>query len=102
MAAHGPVGTDTLGGMLRIDINRDSPVAPYQQIARWLIAEIRAGRYGPEDRLPSTDDLMAAAGVARMTARKALRTVADEGLAQLSPGMGYYVPETLPPGSLPS
>jgi len=34
-------------------------------------------------------------GVAHLTANKALRLLAAEGLAELSPGMGYYV--TAPP-----
>ena len=31
-------------------------------------------------------------GVARLTANKALRLPVTEGLAVLSPGMGFYVP----------
>ncbi len=30
-------------------------------------------------------------GIARVTAAKALRQVAADGYAELSPGMGYYV-----------
>lgn len=84
--------------MLRIDVDRTSPVPPYQQVAARLIDGIRAGEWQPRDRLPSVDDLVQAAGIAELTARKALRLVASEGYAQLSPGMGWYVPEQLPPG----
>lgn len=31
-----------------------------------------------------------------LTARKALRLVAERGYGRLQPGMGYYVPEELP------
>jgi GntR family transcriptional regulator len=49
-----------------------------------------AGEYAPGQRLPSITDLMQTFGVAHLTANKALRLLADDGLAELSPGRGYY------------
>lgn len=83
--------------MLSIDVDRDSAVPVYRQVARYLIDGIRRGDWQPGHRLPSVDDLISAAGIAEGTARKVLRVVADAGLAELSPGMGYYVPDPLPP-----
>lgn len=42
----------------------------YQRIADTLREAIRSGEYGPGDRLPGENDLMATHGVARMTARQ--------------------------------
>jgi DNA-binding GntR family transcriptional regulator len=48
---------------------------------------------GPARRpLPSiTADLVQTYGIARTTAAKALRVLIEEGLAEVSPGMGTYV-----------
>lgn len=72
------------------EVDRDSPVPPYRQVAASLIEGIRRGDWQPEERLPSVADLVQATGIARRTAAKALRVVADAGFAELSDGMGYY------------
>lgn len=72
-------------------VDHGSPVAPYRQIAAILRAQIEAGQLAAGDRLPSIVTLVQTYGVAHLTANKALRLLADEGLAELSPGMGYYV-----------
>ena len=47
---------------------------------------------GPARRpLPSIADLVQTYGIARTTAAKALRVLIEEGLAEVSPGMGTYV-----------
>lgn len=78
------------------EINRDSAVPPYRQVAAHLITLIKAGRYAPGDRLPAIPDIVHEYGIARLTAAKALRAVGDAGYAELSPGMGWYVPDRLP------
>jgi DNA-binding GntR family transcriptional regulator len=72
-------------------IDRDSPVAAYRQVAAILRGRIESGEYRPAQRLPSINDLVQEYGVARLTANKALRLLVAEGLAELSPGMGFYV-----------
>ena len=72
-------------------VDYDSPTAPYRQIAAVLRGRIQSGDYRPGQRLPSITTLMQEYGVAHLTANKALRLLAAEGLAELSPGMGYYV-----------
>lgn len=96
MGAACPATIDILDAMLHISIDRDGGTPPYQQVAEWIISEIRAGRYGRDQKLPSVDDLIEAAGIAERTARKALIVVRDAGYARLQPGMGYYVPDVLP------
>ena len=73
------------------DIDRGARQPPWKQIANDLRRDILAGRYGPDDALPSITRLVQEYGVARLTANKALRQMAAEGLAELEPGRGYYV-----------
>ncbi|MFD7104896.1 GntR family transcriptional regulator [Streptomyces celluloflavus] len=63
----------------------------YQRIAAALKAAIAEGEYGPGDRLPGENDLMAAHGVARMTARQALGVLQSEGIAEARKGAGVFV-----------
>ena len=98
MAHHGPVTPRHHLLVLSIEVDRHSPVHPYRQVAAALIAAIERGEYQPDDRLPGIADIVAAAGVARLTARKALALVAEQGYAELATGLGYYV--TRPPNTL--
>ncbi|MFI1375118.1 GntR family transcriptional regulator [Streptomyces longwoodensis] len=63
----------------------------YQRIADSLREAIQSGEYGPGDRLPGENDLIAEHGVARMTARQALGVLKDEGLAESRKGAGVFV-----------
>ncbi|MGW1778666.1 GntR family transcriptional regulator [Streptomyces sp. NPDC002143] len=63
----------------------------YQRIAAELRAAIEAGRYGPGERLPGENELMAAHGVARMTARQALGVLQAEGMVEARKGVGVFV-----------
>ncbi|EFL17436.1 GntR family transcriptional regulator [Streptomyces sp. C] len=63
----------------------------YQRIADELRAAIRSGEYGPGDRLPGENDLMATYDVARMTARQALSVLQNEGLTEARKGAGVFV-----------
>lgn len=65
----------------------------YKRIAAALKAAIEAGEYGPGDRLPGENDLMATYGVARMTARQALGVLQSEGLTEARKGAGVFVRE---------
>jgi GntR family transcriptional regulator len=73
------------------EIDADSPVPPYRQVAAFLREGIESGELPPGRRLPSIAGLVQAYGIARTTAAKALRLLIDEGLAEVSPGMGTYV-----------
>jgi len=63
----------------------------YQRIADSLKEAIRSGQYGPGDRLPGENDLMATHEVARMTARQALSVLQNEGIAEARKGAGVFV-----------
>jgi DNA-binding GntR family transcriptional regulator len=68
----------------------------YQRIADVLRAAVAAGTYGPGDRLPGENELMAEHGVARMTARQALGLLQSEGIAEARKGAGVFVREFRP------
>ena len=67
------------------------PLPPYRQIAEWLQGRIEAGDFGPLDPLPSEKELMQIFGVARETARRAVRYLAERELIVVIPGRGSYV-----------
>lgn len=72
-------------------IDYESPVPPSRQVAAILRARIESGELPPGRRLPSIAALVQEYGIARTTAAKTLRVLIDEGLAEVSPGMGTYV-----------
>jgi GntR family transcriptional regulator len=74
-----------------VEVDRSSAVAPYVQVAGQLRDMITRGVLAPGSRLPSADSIAQEAGIARMTARKALRLLRDQGWAFASIGMGTYV-----------
>jgi GntR family transcriptional regulator len=74
-----------------VEIDRASPVAPYRQIADYLRARILSGDLAPGARLPGVEQICQEAGVAKMTARKALRVLRDEGYGMVTVGLGTYV-----------
>lgn len=61
------------------------------QIAAQLAAGVRAGDYGPGDRLPSVRRLSSRLAVHRDTVRAAYRALAGRGLVEIRPGSGVYV-----------
>jgi GntR family transcriptional regulator len=70
-------------------ISEDDPRPAYVQLAAILRARIASGEITA--RLPSERDLHQEFGVAPMTARKAVRLLADEGLVVTVTGRGTYV-----------
>jgi DNA-binding GntR family transcriptional regulator len=74
-----------------VEVDRGSRTVPWRQVYAVLRADIMAGRYGPDDRLPSLNELSAQYGINRKTANKALMALADEGLIEVENGVGYYV-----------
>src|SRR5258708_29211283 len=78
-------------GVLAETVDPSSDRAVYKQIADHLRAAIARERLRGGDQLPSETQLMAHYGVARMTARNALRILQDEGLITAEHGRGVYV-----------
>ena len=63
----------------------------YQQLQRALREAIESGALGPDDALPSERQLAAELGVSRITVRKAIDGLADEGLLVRRQGSGNFV-----------
>lgn len=72
-------------------VRRGEPVPVWRQIEIDLTFEIRAGFYGPGDRLPSEAELSRAYGVHRHTIRLALARLASDGLVVPQQGRGVFV-----------
>jgi len=74
---------------MAIDHEGKTPV--YLQIAAILRDAISRGDFPVGRAIPSETRLMQQYGVARLTARKAVRVLADEGLVEVVTGRGAYV-----------
>jgi GntR family transcriptional regulator len=74
-----------------VTVDHEGKTPLYLQIAAILREAIGRGDYPPGRQIPSETRLMQEHGVARLTARKAVRVLADEGLVEVVPGRGAYV-----------
>lgn len=73
-------------------VDQRDPTPLHEQLAAILRAEIRAGKYAePPGKLPSESYLQQQHGVSRGTVRRALKTLADEGLVRTIMARGTYV-----------
>jgi GntR family transcriptional regulator len=66
--------------------------ALHKDIANELRRLITSGGFKPGERLPTEPDLEERFGASRNTIRLAVATLVHEGLIQLSPGRGMFVP----------
>ncbi|WP_344535898.1 GntR family transcriptional regulator [Streptomyces albiaxialis] len=75
------------------EVEHDSPDPVWLQLAAVLIARIERGDYPVRRSIPSETQLMDEFGIARGTARKSIRLLADRGYVQTVTGRGSYVME---------
>ncbi|GAA6180643.1 MULTISPECIES: GntR family transcriptional regulator [unclassified Shimia] len=68
----------------------------YQQLHRHISAEIRAGTLQPGDQLPPERDLAEVADISRVTVRKAVAQLVEEGLIEQRRGAGSFVAAASP------
>lgn len=78
-----------------MELDRDDPRPPYQQVANALRAAILTRRFAPGDKLPSGSELAQRYGVARMTVQQAMKLLRDEGLIVSRQGSGVFVRERM-------
>ena len=71
---------------MKVDPN--SPDHPYQQVAGYLRAEIRAGRIGPRQ---SALQLASDTGASVATVKRAFKVLHDEGVIYSVNGRGTFV-----------
>jgi GntR family transcriptional regulator len=73
----------------KTDQNDNTPL--YMQVARKLIQDVREGRYQVDQALPSERLLSEQLDVSRVTARKAIDQLVEQGLVVRKRGSGNYV-----------
>lgn len=66
-------------------------IPQYKIIEKDLRDSISIGRYKPGDMIPAELELAASYGVSRVTVRKALDRLTDQGLLQRAAGVGTFV-----------
>ena len=77
-----------------MQLNEQSPIPLYMQLAKRLRADIECGKHGVDEKIPSEHILAEQHGIGRPTVRQATDLLVREGLLQRRRGSGTYV---LPP-----
>jgi GntR family transcriptional regulator len=75
----------------QVEIDTDSFIPAYFQLAQILHREIMNGALRPEDRIPSENELSDVYGLSRMTTRKAISLLAEKGIVRREKGKGTFV-----------
>ena len=71
----------------------------HEQLSDWLRERLTSGDFAPHDQLPSESELGEMSGVSRITVRRALATLENEGLIYRRQGLGSFAaPPRLPQG----
>jgi GntR family transcriptional regulator len=74
-----------------IQINMQSPVPTYRQLADELRKLITSGTLKPGDKLPSLHQLVQETGLSANTIRASFRVLKEEDLVVTAPGRGVFV-----------
>jgi len=74
----------------------------YERIFVALRDDIRGGKYGIGDRVPSEKELADEYGVSRITSKKALEMLSADGWIVRRPGRGSFVADPAAPAAAPS
>jgi GntR family transcriptional regulator len=77
--------------MILRELSRTLGAPLHHQLAAVLRDGITTGRYAPGERLPGEDGLAALYGVSRVTVRRALRDLQEQGLIERRQGRGTFV-----------
>lgn len=72
-------------------IDHESATPIYRQLADIIAAKIEAGELLPDRPIPAEVRLAEEYGVARLTARRAVRELRERGLVVTVPGRGTFV-----------
>ena len=72
-------------------LDRKSAVPLYYQIHQHLLEQIQSGTLKPGQFLPSEQEISSRMGVSRMTARQAVKSLCDTGIAYSRRGVGTFV-----------
>ena len=77
----------------RVRIDHDAADFPFEQLAVQLRERITSGEYAAGQKLPTINEIVSETGLSPMTIRRAVKTLADEGLVRVVPGRGTFVAE---------
>ncbi len=72
-------------------LDPDSPVPLYTQLADYVAAQVEAGKLAPGTRLPAERDLADQWGVAYATVRRTMRELRERGLVTSVLGKGTFI-----------
>lgn len=75
-------------------VDRNSSVPYYQQLAEILQSEIVGGSLAPNDRLPTESDLCRTYDLSRSTVRETLRMLQDQKVIRMVPRRGAFVADS--------
>lgn len=76
-------------------LDRNNPKPLYQQLRDILIDAIDSGKWGPNEKIPSENELSTTYGLSRMTVRSVLTDLVKEGLLYRVQGIGTFVAEKI-------
>lgn len=76
-------------------LERNTPKPLYQQLKDILMDEIEAGKWEPNEKIPSENELSSLYGLSRMTARAVVSDLVKEGLLYRVQGKGTFVSEKI-------
>ncbi len=75
---------------------RDVSLAPYARIKQHIVDNIVSGQWGEHEQVPSENQLAAQFEVSRMTARRAILELTQDGMLVRTQGVGTFVAERRP------
>jgi len=89
--AAGAVGR-TLAQRVTLNVFEPEPVVPlHHQVTTDLAMQLRLGRWAPGAIIPSEQELCSHYGVSRGTVRRALESLARDGIIERHPGRGSFL-----------
>ncbi len=72
-------------------LRKNRSVALYQQVKDYVIEMIESGKWQPDMKLPSENELIEALRLSRMTVHRALRELTIEGYLERTQGLGTFI-----------
>lgn len=73
----------------QVDIN--SPVPLYYQLQQFMLDEIKAGRFTPDNPFPSEKEWVEYTGLSRTTVRQAIENLVSENILEKRRGIGTFI-----------
>jgi DNA-binding GntR family transcriptional regulator len=77
-------------------LDADSPDPLWRQAADLILHQIVTGKLATGGRIPAERDLLAQLSISRVTLRRALQSLVEEGVLTASHGRGWYVATDVP------